>query len=163
MKKGEEKNTTNDQKEKDKAECQKCIELGKLCQEMEENWKRSIADFVNYKKRSEEEKKAILNIAKAEVVLSFLPLYDSLRRAVESSELNQDGLQKVMQMFDVILKKYEIEKIEAGVEFDPKWCEAVGFKEGNKDNNGQIAEVVESGFKSGEQLIKPARVLLYKV
>jgi len=130
---------------------------------MEENWKRSIADFVNYKKRSEEEKKAILNIAKAEVVLSFLPLYDSLRRAVESSELNQDGLQKVMQMFDVILKKYEIEKIEAGVEFDPKWCEAVGFKEGNKDNNGQIAEVVESGFKSGEQLIKPARVLLYKV
>jgi molecular chaperone GrpE len=163
MKKKEEKGQVKDKPEMPEQDCQKCLELLKKCQEFEENWKRTGADFANYKKRSEEEKKAILNIAKAEVVLAFLPLYDSLRRAIDSNPVNQDGLIKVMQMFDTVLKSYEVEKIEIGTEFDPAWCEAVGFKTGDKENNGQIAELVETGFKSGDQLIKAARVLLYKL
>ncbi len=142
--------------------CESCDESLQKCQEMEENWKRQVAEFANYKKRTEEEKGAILNVAKAEVVVSFLPMYDSLNRAMNAEELDMEGLEKVSQMFEGILKGYEIEKIDLSGGFDPSICEAIGFAEGDKDNDGQIAEVVETGFRAGEFIVKPAKVLIYK-
>lgn len=155
------KKLKNEKKEQ-KEECQKCAELLKKCNEMEEGWKRSVADFANFKKRSEEEKNLIMNVAKAEVVLSFLPMYDSLQRALETDLENKEGINKVIQMFESIMNSYQIEKIVTGKDFDPKWCEAIGFVDGNKENDGQVAQVVENGFKTGESVIKPAKVLLFK-
>ncbi len=145
-----------------KQECLQCNENLKKYQEMEENWKRSVADFANFKKRSEEERGMIMNVAKAEVVLSFLPVYDSLLRALEMQDVNKDGLEKVLQMFLGLLKNYNIEKIEVENDFDPSVCEAIGFVEGNSDNDGKIAQVVETGFKTEDSVIKPARVMIYK-
>lgn len=140
-----------------------CKLLQEKATELEEILKRTQADFVNYKKRSEGEKKQILNLAKAEVVLSFLPLYDVLLRAEKMSNETAEGMKKIIQMFETILNNYEIKKIEIDENvFDPALAEAIGFKDGTKEQNGKIAEVVETGFKIGDQTIRPAKVLIYK-
>ena len=133
------------------------------CKELEEGWKRSQADFLNYKKRSEEERNSVMAFARIEVVLSMLPVYDSCQRAIEMIEGNKEGLLKIIESFESILKGYDIEPVRlANDVFDANLAEAIGFEKGNKDQDGKIAKVVETGFKLGDRLIRPSKVILYK-
>ncbi|MBU0648310.1 nucleotide exchange factor GrpE [Patescibacteria group bacterium] len=144
----------------------KIKELEDKYRQMEENWKRSQADFSNFKKRAEGEKELILNIAKAEVVLSFLPVYDGCMRAMEVvDDKNKDGVKKIIKAFESILEKYSICKIDIDDNegFDPKKAEAVGYVAGEKDQEGQVASIVEMGFTMGDQVIRPAKVIVYKI
>lgn len=145
-------------KEKEKKE----NKFDQKVKELEEALKRSQADFANFKRRSQEEKKGIMSLAKIEVILSILPIYESCRRAVDADDCTE-GLRKILESFDNVLKNHQIEKIDLDMDkFDPTLAEAVGFKDGDKDNNGKIAEVVEVGFMMGDEVVKPAKVLIFK-
>ncbi|MFA4930519.1 MAG: nucleotide exchange factor GrpE [Patescibacteria group bacterium] len=138
-------------------------DLVEKCRQLDESLKRSQADFANYKRRSEEERKGLLSLAKMEVVLSFLPVYESCRRAAVVLGNEGDGVKMILDSFENILHSYSIKKMGPDMDtFDPHLAEAVGFKEGNKANNGKVAEVVEMGFMMEDQVIKPAKVLIYK-
>ncbi len=154
-------------KEEKKCNCvdlEKTIEeLTQKCQEMEDGWKRSQADFANYKRRSEEEKKIYFEVAKGETVESFLPVYDSVKRACLSPGDNADGLNKIINSFEMVLKMHGIEKIEIGDDFNPELAEALGQVDNDdKNKTGKIAAVVEDGFKMGEKIVRPVRVMIYK-
>mgnify|MGYP000914549422 CR=1 FL=1 len=139
-------------------------ELKKKCLELEESWKRSVADFANFKKRSEEEKRLIFDVVRADVASSFLPVYDSISRGLQSGSSKDDGLEKIMRVFETVLKSHGIEKVTLDLKkFDPELAEAVGYMDNDdKKKSGQIAAVVEEAFGMGSKIIRPAKVMIFR-
>jgi molecular chaperone GrpE len=131
--------------------------------ELEEAFKRERADFINYKRRTDEERVALMKMAKAEVALTFLPVYDSVARALEMTTAEErEGLEKIVRIFEEVLLTQGISKIDLSGGFNPEYCEAMGFAPGTPENNGQIAKVVETGFSLHGTVIRPAKVTIYK-
>lgn len=153
-----------DKKEKDlgaRTKDDNTDELEKKCLELEEGWKRTQAEFLNYKQRTEKEKEELADYVRAEVVQTMLPVYDNLRRGHEMVE-DKQGYEMVMKSFlDILKNNYGIEPIDCGKDFDANVCEAIGFKE-DKGKSGEIAAVVETGFCLGDKVVRPAKVLLFK-
>jgi len=148
-------------KKKAKIKKENLGELEQKCQELEEGWKRTQAEFLNYKNRTEKEKQELADYIRAEVVQTMLPVYDNLRRGHEMVE-DKAGYEMVMKSFlDILKNSYGMEPIDCGKDFDANVCEAIGFKE-DKGKSGEIAAVVETGFQMGDKIVRPAKVLLYK-
>lgn len=103
------------------------------------------------------------------VVAPVMTVYDDLRRALAAAEGGDPaaivpGVRAVMDSLERNLAKLEIERVgEAGDRFDPDVHEAlttVPVHDGAEP--GTIAEVYEAGFRRGERLIRPARVVVYQ-
>src|SRR3990167_5948507 len=114
--------------------------LGKVekdLQELTEDLKRVQADFVNYKRRQEEERSGLMDYAKQSVVAQILLVFDNIDRALAHvpKELeNNDwakGVKQVAKQSEEVLRELGVEKIvAAGKLFNPQLHEAVGFEEG---------------------------------
>src|SRR5687768_12479214 len=139
----------------------------KLEQKIEElttDLQRVHADFVNYRRRSEEEKGAIMTQAKQEVISQILPVLDDLERALEHLPQKADhklaeGIKMVTGNFKSTLKeKFGVEEIAAkGQEFNPGWHEAIEYQEGS-GNKEMVTEVLKKGYKIGDLVIRPSVV-----
>jgi len=135
--------------------------LEEKCRELEEGWRRTQAEFLNYKTRTEKEKMELADFIRAEVVRDILPIYDNLRRGCQMVA-DKTGYEMVINAFlDLLKNKYQIVPMDCGKDFDTQRCEAIGLTEG-EGKSGEIAEVVETGFVCGEKIIRPAKVLIYK-
>jgi molecular chaperone GrpE len=128
------------------------------------NWQRSAADFINYKRRVEEERAETARFANAALVINMLPVYDDLERAIGTVDANLAGLNWV-QGIDAIYRKFGrlleamgVTPLEAeGAMFDPAAHEAVGRQPGE---DGKVLHVVQQGYKLGERVIRPAMVIV---
>lgn len=136
--------------------------------ELEELLKRVQADFINYKKRVEEEKINFLKQASRNVVIKILPVLDNLERAFshEPKDFKNpqwiEGLRNIKTQFENILKEEGLEIIETkGKHFDHNFHEAVSFVEG-KGKEGEIIQECERGYTLNGQVIKPAKVIVAK-
>jgi molecular chaperone GrpE len=128
------------------------------------NWQRSAADFINYKRRVEEERAETARLANAALVINLLPVYDDLDRAIATVDANLAGLNWV-QGVDAIYRKFGrlleamgVTPLEAdGKQFDPAEHEAVGRQPGE---DGKVLHVVQQGYRLGERVIRPAMVIV---
>ena len=128
------------------------------------NWQRSAADFINYKRRVEEERAEHARMANAAMVINILPVYDDLERAIATVDAHLAGLNWV-QGIDAIYRKFGrlldamgVKPIEAeGERFDPAQHEAVGRQPGE---DGKVLYVVQEGYKLGDRVIRPAMVIV---
>lgn len=128
---------------------------------MYDKYLRAIAEFDNYKKRTQKEKEEIYSIAKADVVLSLLPVIDNFERAEKFSEDKnvEEGMALIRKQFNEFLKKIGVEEIEAEMKpFDPNFHNAVLHEDREGVDENIVVEVLQKGYKLGEKVIRHAMV-----
>ena len=126
------------------------------------NWQRAQADFINYKRRSEQERAEVVNYANSTLILDMLPVLDDLERALGNvpDELAEspwiDGIRHIYRKLQAVLDAQGVSVIEAeGKDFDPNFHEAVMSVEGEE---GKVIEETQKGYKLRNRVIRPTKV-----
>ena len=123
---------------------------------------RLLAEYDNYRKRSQKEKDSLYADIKSDTVAKFLPVYDNLVRALAQStedEAYRRGVEMIMTQFNTTLEKLGATKIEClGQKFDPSLHNAVMHVEDEEKSENEIVEVFQDGFMMGEKVIRFAMV-----
>ena len=134
--------------------------------EEEEAWSdkytRLMADFQNFKKRTEKEKADVYSFANEKIMTDLLQVIDNFERALGSECQDQayaEGMQMIFKQFTDILKNAGLEEIEAvGHDFDPNFHHAV-LTDSNPDfDSGKVTEVLQKGYKLNGKVIRPSMV-----
>ena len=127
--------------------------------------KHTQADFINYKRRVENERKRLIEFANEELIKRLLPVLDDLHRAIESQEHSKDadklleGIKMVERKFMDVLFHEGVEPMEVeGELFDPNTCEAIGREETDEYEDGRIIEELRKGYTMRGKVIRPALV-----
>lgn len=123
---------------------------------------RLYADFENYKKRMLHELEAAQRSGSFDAVRALLGTLDDLERALGFASVKPEdlipGVRSVLENFARNLKSLGVEPVPgAGAEFDPRYHEAIGAVEGEE---GKVVHVYQQGFKYGDLLVRPARVVV---
>ena len=128
------------------------------------NWQRAQADFINYKRRSEQEKEEISKFANATLMLSLLPILDDIERAFKSvpprlAELTWvNGIKLVERKLRATLEAQGLSQIKAkGELFDPNLHEAAIHGKGKE---GMVIEELQKGYKLHDRVIRPTMVVV---
>lgn len=128
----------------------------------EDKYLRLAAEYDNYRKRSAKEKESAWTDAKADTAAAFLPVYDNLERALKAPCSDQaflKGVEMTMNQLKEVLTKLGIEEIPAqGQKFDPAYHNAVMHVEDDSVAENTIIEVFQTGFKTGDKVIRFAMV-----
>ena len=123
---------------------------------------RLLAEYDNYRKRSQKEKDSLYADVKSDTVAKFLPVYDNLVRALAQStedEAYRKGVEMIMTQFNTTLEKLGATRIESlGQKFDPSLHNAVMHVEDEEKGENEIVEVFQEGFLMGEKVIRFAMV-----
>ena len=130
--------------------------------DQEDKFLRLAAEYDNYRRRSQKEKESAWADSKAETAAAFLPVYDNLERALKqetADEAYKKGVEMTMTQLKEVLSKLGIEEIPAlGQTFDPNLHNAVMHVEDENAGENTIVEVFQSGFRSGDKVIRFAMV-----
>ncbi len=127
--------------------------------DMENNWKRALADYRNLEKRVAEERELIAAFSNAALVTRLLSVVDNLE--ILSNHVNDAGLVLILKEFKQILADEGLKEIDAmNAEFDATIMEAVDTEEGKEPN--KVFEVVRKGYLLKNKLLRPARVKVGK-
>jgi len=152
-------------------------EQDKLNKELEEykrkaedylnSWKRTAADFENFKKRQEKESRELVQFAQEVTVVKMLPTLEALEQALRHAPVDEkfatwsQGVIKIVQQLEKVLLEMGIEKIKSvGEKFNHELHEAVEMVEGGE--SGKIIEEVQAGYKLNGKVIRPAKVKVSK-
>jgi len=125
---------------------------------------RTQADFENFRKRAAREAAMAGERAKANLVRELLPVVDNLERALATANPEEDhlaeGVRLVHTQLVATLERNGIIAFDpAGEPFDPTLHEALSMREGD-NGSGLVLDVVEKGYKLGDNVIRPARVVV---
>jgi molecular chaperone GrpE len=130
-----------------------------------EGWQRAQAEFTNYRKRQERERELMRFEAVGRVVKRYLPIVDDMQRALKDRPLEgegaawAEGVELIYRKLMSILEVEGVTIIEAeGQMFDPNLHEAVVQSESDEHESGIVIEVLQTGYKMGERVLRPAMV-----
>jgi len=143
------------------------VREAKLEQEVAE-WKdkylRNMAEFENFRKRSNQEKADWIKLATQKLALDICDVLDNFERALAQTgeEHKEDKLIKgfamIEQQLRTVLERENIRKIDAlGKDFDPQWHEALAHIPSDYDEN-IVAAVIQNGYTIHDKVLRPARV-----
>ena len=136
----------------------------KELEELTDRYKRVLAEFENYKKRSQKEREILYNSILADVVETMLPVLDNLENAakVETADENyKQGVELVLKQFKDVLKSKGVEEIETvGKTFDPELHEAVSSIQDENLGEKEIAQEYRKGYKIGNRVIRHSMVVV---
>ena len=149
--------------EKEKAELEKeKAELEKEKAELSDRFLRKVAEFDNYRKRTDREKMESVSLGVASALEQILPVFDSLALAAQtecSDETYKKGVDMTLQSFRNGLEKLGVREIEAlGQPFDPKFHNAVMSESVEGAESGTVTRVLQRGFMQGDKVIRYAMV-----
>lgn len=131
-------------------------ELREKIAELEDKWKRAMADYRNLENRMHEQRSEWVKSANRDVLLRLLPILDTLILAHQHT--SDQTLQVVITQFLDIVKGEGVTKIETiGKEFDPNLMEAISTTEGEEN---KVVEEVRTGYKLHEKVLRPAQVIV---
>lgn len=137
----------------------KVKELEAKLKNVTENWKRAAADYSNLEKRVLKEKETVVKFANAELIKKILPILDSLKEAAEQSK--DAGYSLILKQLKDVLKDEGVVEIKTeGEKFDPQEHEAVEVVKGSEE--GKIVEIIRTGYKIEDRVIRPAQVKVAK-
>lgn len=128
-------------------------------QEYLDGWQRAKADYANLIRRTEEEKKAERSRGIAKAAEAFLPAIDALERAKAHGDI-PEGFSGIVRQLETAFDSLGLTAIgQIGESFDPNLHEALGKDlTSKKEEDDTITAVLETGWKSGETLVRPAKV-----
>ncbi|MGQ9675244.1 MAG: nucleotide exchange factor GrpE [Chloroflexota bacterium] len=123
------------------------------------------ADFINYKRRTEQERAEQVKFANSMLILKILPILDDFERAAETVQADLAGLNWVQgvtligRKLRAALEEEGLSRIDAlGAEFDPRYHEAVVYEEAPGDEKDRVVAVLQNGYKLHDKVIRPAIV-----
>ncbi len=128
------------------------------------NWQRAQADFINYKRRIEQEREGFNKFANANIILDLLPVLDDLERAFDSMPHKVtkhswlDGIKLIERKFRATLEAQGVVPVKAlGELFDPRFHEAIRQDKGEE---GIVIAEIQKGYLLHDRLLRPAKVVV---
>ena len=128
---------------------------------------RTQADFINYRRRVDEERAQQARDATVSFLQRLLPILDDFERALANAtpaDLESSwgrGVQLVERNLRGLLAAEDVQRIRAeGAEFDPREHEALGRQPSPDVPEGHVLHVVRQGYKKGDRVIRPAQVII---
>ena len=138
-------------------------------QELIADLQRLQAEFMNYKRRVEDERVKLLQTGKEQAVIALLPVIDNIERAVahEPDDIKNhawvQGVTALAKQLDGQLEAIGLKAIDdTGEPFNPVRHEAVVMEDGDGETE-VIAEVIQTGYQFGDTIIRPAIVKVKKI
>jgi molecular chaperone GrpE len=135
---------------------------------------RKTAEFENYRRRIERERKDLSDYASADVLKSVIPLVDDLERALQAASSTDDAAVKdpraaiaayragveliLKQLLDILRKKGVTTIDSVGTDFDPHIHQAVTQEVSDVHREGEVMQELARGYKLGDRLLRPAMV-----
>ena len=143
------------------------IELKQQLQAEQEKHLRTLADFVNYRRRTEREYADAAEVGKQELILALLEVMDNfelaLRHLEDATEPISSGVQAIYRQFLVLLQKHSVIPFDSlGEHFNPESHEAIAMVESERHESGTVIEELRRGYRCGGTLLRPAQVLVAK-
>jgi molecular chaperone GrpE len=130
---------------------------------------RLMADFQNYKKRTEKEKSDIYAYANEKLAADLLDVADNFERAIaQDAPAGADGkfiegMRLIMEQLVGVLERNGVEEIDAlGADFDPNIHHAVQMEESDEYGSGQVTNVIQKGYRIKDKVLRPAMVIVAK-
>src|SRR5919197_4671597 len=126
--------------------------------------KRVAADFDNYRKRALRDQENLAARAHERLVKELLPVLDDLERALEAASEHQEakleeGVRLVHRELREALAKEGLVEIETNGRFDPHVHEAL-LSQPSEEDDGAVLEVLQKGYRLGDRVLRPARVVV---
>ena len=123
---------------------------------------RTAAEFDNYRKRMDKERRDLAEYTAGEAIKDLLPIIDNLERALQAPAQDdplRKGVELIHKQMLEILRRRGVTPIEAlGADFDPNVHEAVTQEESAQHREGEVMEELQRGYKVGDRLLRPAMV-----
>jgi molecular chaperone GrpE len=135
---------------------------------LKEQFLRAVADFDNYRKRVERERRELSEYAAADVLLELLPIIDNFERALQApaggdTEAFTRGIELINKQMLDLLRKRGVTLIDAlGADFDPNVHQAVIHEPSDEHREGEVMQELQRGYKLGDRLLRPAMVKVAK-
>jgi molecular chaperone GrpE len=129
---------------------------------------RTAAEFDNYRKRVDRDRRDQADAATAEAVADLLPIVDDLERALRAPAAGEpDGFRKGIELIRLqmveLLRKRGVKPIDAiGTDFDPRYHQAVAHESSPDHREGEVMEEFARGYVLGDRLLRPAMVKVAK-
>lgn len=155
----EEKIIAEDKKEKKVKKDKK----DEMIEELSDKVKRQMAEFENFRKRSEKEKTQMYEIGAKSVVEKILPVVDNFERGLVGVEGSEDpfaqGMQMIYKQMMMTLEEVGVTPIEAvGQEFDPDIHNAVMHIEDDKFGENEVVEELQKGYRYRDSVVRHSMV-----
>ena len=132
--------------------------------ELDDRYKRILAEFENFKKRSAKEREGLYNSILSDVIEVILPVVDNLENAAKvetKDESYKQGVELVLKQFKDVLKSKGVEEIKAiGETFDPSLHEAVSSVQDDEKGEKEIVQEYRKGYKIGNRVIRHSIVVV---
>ncbi len=132
-----------------------------------DGWQRAKAEFANYKKRIVRDREQYNQEAIGKVVKNYLSAIDDLERALKNIPQNEEsaawvnGIELIYRKLVTALENDGVIPMDVdGKIFDPNLHEAVAKIDSPDHESGQIVDVIQTGYRIGERVLRPARVCI---
>ena len=142
-------------------------ELEARIAELEDKNLRMMAEFDNYRRRTNKEKLDLMETAGERIITEMLPLVDDFERATAAMEKTEDvesireGIRLIQQKFISFLDKQGVHAIETeGVDFNTDEHEAVTTFAAGEEQKGKVIDCTQRGYKLGDKVIRFAKVVV---
>jgi molecular chaperone GrpE len=129
---------------------------------------RKTAEFDNFRKRVERDRKDMIEWAAADAIGDLLPIVDDFDRALATpappeAEAFRAGIELIQRQMAELLKKRGVTTLDPlGADFDPHLHQAVAYEEVPGAREGEVVGVMAKGYKLGDRLLRPALVKVAK-
>jgi len=131
-------------------------------EQAKDTYQRMLAEYANYKRRTEQEKEQIGAFTKAELLKALLPTVDNMERAMATDAGGDDykaGVDMTIRGFLDALKALGLEEIEAeNAPFNPELHNAVMREDAEDSDEEIVTQVFQKGYRVGDRVIRPAMV-----
>lgn len=132
--------------------------------ELDDRYKRILAEFENFKKRSSKEREGLYNSILSDVIEVILPVLDNLENAAKVETQDEEykkGIELVLKQFQEVLTAKGVEEIKAvGETFDPELHEAVSSIQDENLGEKEIAQEYRKGYRIGSRVIRHSMVVV---
>ncbi|MBO4374185.1 MAG: nucleotide exchange factor GrpE [Lachnospiraceae bacterium] len=136
-------------------------------EELNDKVMRQMAEFDNFRKRTEKEKEQMFEVGARSIIEKILPIIDNFERALEMAGSNEeekqdpfmDGMEMVYRQLMDELEKAGVTPIEAiGKDFDPDFHNAVMQEEGGEDQSGKVIKELQKGYMYRDSVVRHSMV-----
>lgn len=138
-------------------------ELEERNAQLEDRYKRALADLDNYRKRAGREVESRIQEDRERRLRDWLEAVDSVERALAMGAHgpSSEGLQAVLEQMEAILARQGAQRIgAAGEPFDPERMEAIGVRPDDAVPDRTVLDVARSGYTIGDRVLRPAQVVV---
>ncbi len=140
-------------------------QLEKEAAEYKDQWLRAVADYKNFKRRTDQERADLIRGASAGLILKLLPVVDDLERAMNSvtpevyASQWYNGFKLIPQKLQTVLDSEGVTPIAAvGADFDPNFHEAVIYESAGEGQGGKVVAELQKGYMQRERVLRPSMV-----